>query len=151
MLKPFIASAVVIAMLLTGCGLFPESTFELSQETRLPKWFTLPKGLVRSDVTVSMSYYIDSSGRSVTFELRDIQKNKIAKVKGTQLGLDPLELGVAKAEATSKYSSYEIITINGITEVIEHRRMEPIFYITDDPNVISELKAKYLSKTDRKP
>jgi hypothetical protein len=98
-----------------------------------------------------MSYYIDSSGRSVTFELQDIKKNKIAKVKGTQLGLEPLELGIAKAEASAKYPSYEIININGITEVIEHRKMEPIFYITDDSAVISELKAKYLNKTNQKP
>ena len=24
---------------------------------------------------------------------------------------------------------------NGVTEVFEHRRMEPIFYVTDDPEV----------------
>jgi hypothetical protein len=33
------------------------------------------------------------------------------------------------------YPAYEAITINGITEIIEHRKMEPIFYVTDDPTV----------------
>ena len=28
---------------------------------------------------------------------------------------------------------------NGTTEIIEHRRMEPVFYITDDPEVRRKL------------
>jgi hypothetical protein len=31
----------------------------------------------------------------------------------------------------SAYPLYAIIKANGIVEVVEHRRMEPIFYITD--------------------
>jgi hypothetical protein len=37
------------------------------------------------------------------------------------------------------YPAHEVITVNGITEIIEHRKMEPIFYITDDPAVWKEL------------
>jgi hypothetical protein len=37
------------------------------------------------------------------------------------------------------YPSYELITVNGIIEIIEHRKMEPVFYITDDPAVWKEL------------
>ena len=37
------------------------------------------------------------------------------------------------------YPSYEIISVNGLTEIIEHRRMEPIFYLTDDPHVKQQL------------
>ena len=37
------------------------------------------------------------------------------------------------------YPSYEVITANGITEVIEHRQMEPVFYISDDPRVKEQL------------
>jgi len=29
-----------------GCGWFPESTFELASESRLPKWITLPPDLL---------------------------------------------------------------------------------------------------------
>jgi len=34
---------------------------------------------------------------------------------------------------------YEVLTANGISEVVEHRRMEPIFYINDDPEVRRKL------------
>jgi hypothetical protein len=37
------------------------------------------------------------------------------------------------------YPLYELLTANGITEIIEHRRMEPVFYITDNPEVSRKL------------
>jgi hypothetical protein len=37
------------------------------------------------------------------------------------------------------YPRYEVLTADGVTEVIEHRRLEPIFYITDDPEVRRKL------------
>ncbi len=30
---------------------------------------------------------------------------------------------------------YEVVTVNGITDVIEHRAMEPLFYMSDDREV----------------
>jgi hypothetical protein len=38
------------------------------------------------------------------------------------------------------YPSYEVITIDGLSDVVEHRAMEPTFYMTDDPAVREELK-----------
>jgi hypothetical protein len=35
----------------------------------------------------------------------------------------------------SGYPAYEAITVHGITEIIEHRKMEPIFYVTDEDAV----------------
>jgi hypothetical protein len=40
------------------------------------------------------------------------------------------------------YPSYEIVSIGGVTEIIEHRKMEPIFYVSDDPAVRAELVAR---------
>jgi hypothetical protein len=72
----------LMIVLLCGCRYFPESKFELAPDSRLPKWFTLPKYLSRADVTVQMSYYIEPCGFYVnntgvgcaTFELWDIRK-----------------------------------------------------------------------------
>lgn len=129
----------VACLSLLGCDFFPESTFELASESRLPKWFTLPKELSRSDVTVTMSYYIRPSGRTATFTLLNTKKQKLAEVKGTQTGLEPLTLKKPRPGFPPGYPSYEIITVNGVTEIVEHRKMEPIFYITDDPAVWAEL------------
>ena len=33
------------------------------------------------------------------------------------------------------YPAYTAVTVGGVTEIIEHKRMEPIFSVTDDPAV----------------
>ena len=129
---------VLACQLLTGCGLFPESTFSLANESRLPKWFVLLPNQTRANVTVTMDYYIDSSGRTATFTLRDSSGSVISKVTGKQKGLEPLQRRTRLPGYPEGFPSYEIITVGGITEIIEHRKMEPFFYVTDDPEVKAE-------------
>lgn len=129
---------MLACQLLTGCGLFPESSFSLANESRLPKWFTLLPNQTRANVTVTMDYYIDSSGRTATFTLRDSSGSVISKVTGKQKGLEPLQRSTRLPGYPEGHPSYEIITVGGITEIIEHRKMEPIFYVTDDPEVKAE-------------
>jgi hypothetical protein len=124
---------------IVACEYFPESTFELASESRLPKWNTLPSGLTRVDVSITMNYYIKPWGRSATFILRDNKGKVLAKVYGKEKGYEPLQLKNPPKGFDAGYPAYEIITVNGITEIIEHRKMEPIFYVTDDPAVWKEL------------
>ena len=138
--KLSIAILAAVSLSLLGCDLFPESSFDLGRESRLPKWFTLPPGLSRMDVTVRMSYYIKHTGATATFILKDLKKGKkLAEASGTLKSLEPLTVNDPRSGLTPSYPSYEIITVNGVTEIIEHRRLEPIFYITDDPVVRSKL------------
>ncbi len=48
---------------------------------------------------------------------------------------DPQALEASSGSGRSPYPMDEILTADGITEIIEHRRMERIFYISDDPEV----------------
>lgn len=141
-MKPMFGSValffVAMSMLLAGCSFFPEASFELARESRLPKWFVLPPGLSRTDVTVTMDYYSKASGRTATFILLDEKMQKIAEADGTLQGEKSHNLKNPTAGFPPGYPSYEIVTVNGVTEVIEHRRMEPFFYITDDPAVLAE-------------
>jgi hypothetical protein len=138
--KLFFAIIAAMCLSLLGCEDLPESSFELATESRLPKWFTLPPGLARSDVTVMMSYYVKQSGRTSTFKLLDARKKKLAELNGTQKGMEPLKRKTPQPGFSPGYPIYEIVTVNGITEIIEHRQMESIFYITDDPTVWAEFK-----------
>src|SRR5215510_9756819 len=127
-------------LLLIGCSLLPESSFELASESRLPRWFTLPSGRSRSEVRVKMDYYLNSVGSTATFLLSDKKGWRLAKVNGKVRDLEPL---TRKANPDPRgYPRYEVITVGAVTEVIEHRRAEPIFYITDDPDVLSELVSR---------
>ena len=87
----------------------------------------------RGDVAVEMCYFVGSSGRTSTFVLRDKKtRAKLADVHGSDRGLYPLTARNTES-APNEYPSYEVVTVDGITEVVEHRRMEPVFYISDDP------------------
>jgi len=133
----FLKWSGVIAMVLclTGCI---ESSFELAEESRLPNWFDMPPGLTRDDLKVTLDYY--TNGQAV-FKL--YEKNKLLSLqeaKGTSRGNKPIQLKNPPAGFPKHYPMYQVITVGGKTDVIEHRKMEPIFYITDDPEILRELE-----------
>ena len=90
-------------------------------------------------MALTMDYYIGPNGRTATFFLRNARTGKkIAKAEGTLKGLEPLNLENVHGPPYN-HPQYEIITVGRTTEVIEHRKTEPIFYVTDDPSVLSKL------------
>lgn len=115
-------------LLVKGCEYFPESSFELANDSRLPKWIVLPSGLGRSDVSLTMNYPSLPIMNDAQFILKDRHGKVIAKVSGKKQDL-------STGRSLSDYPAYVTITVNGVTDIIEHRRMEPIFYVTDDPAV----------------
>lgn len=63
----------------------------------------------------------------------------IARMNGKTRADGPIRLKDPRPGFPNDYPSYEVITVKGITDIIEHRKMEPVFYVTDDPAVWSEL------------
>ena len=139
----FFAGLTILGSAIVGCEYFPESTFELASESRLPKWITLPPGLTRADVSITMSLYYSFWGGNVKFILQDKKGGTLTKVYGEANGRGPLYLNHPPQGFPPGYSAYEVITINGITDIVELRKPEPIFYITDDPAVWKELGVGY--------
>ena len=135
----FVALIIAGSAIAIGCEWIPESTFELASESRLPKWITLPSGLTRADVSITMSYYIKRWGNDAKFLIQDRKGQTLKKVYGTVKGSEPPHLEHPQPGFPPGYPSFSIITVNGITEIIEHRQPEPIFYITDDLAVWKEL------------
>jgi hypothetical protein len=71
--------------------------------------------------------------------LRDAKGKTLTKVSGKVRGRGPNQLKESRPGSPTGYPSYEVITVNGMTEIIEHRKMEPTFYVSDDPAVRKEL------------
>jgi hypothetical protein len=115
-----------LCLVIKGCEYFPESTFQLANDSRLPKWVTIPPGLTRADISVTMNYYSMPIVDDAQFILKDRNGKVLAKVSGKTKDLRPEGSPFA-------YPAYVVITVNGATDIIEHRKMEPIFYVTDDP------------------
>jgi hypothetical protein len=125
--------------LLVGCSPVRgciDSSFGLSPESPIPIWFKLPGDKNRKDVTVSMDYWSGPFGRTATFTLRDDAGRELDRVTGTKFGSHPIRSNPGGAT----YPSYELITSEGVLEVIEHRRMEPIFYVNRDRAVRERLE-----------
>ena len=122
---------------LSGCL---ESSFELSPESRLPKWFEVPEGIPRSEIRVTMDYHSTFDGAEAVFKL--YQKGKYFSLKSvTVIPRAPYAnyLKNPPAGFPKGYPKYVVITVDGVTDIIEHRKMEPIFYLTDDPAIWKEL------------
>ena len=127
----YLFGAVIVAGSLAGCEYIPESTFQLAKQSRVPKWITLPAGVARADVSLELDYYVTPLGGRAKFILRDSRKQAIGKQYGNTPCTEPLRLKNARLlDAT-----YEPVTVDGVTEIMEHRQMEPGFYVTDDPAV----------------
>ncbi len=124
---------LMVALCISSCAMSGcvESTFDLASESRLPKWITLPAGLTRADVSVTLIYY---TGTHTKFILKDKKGNNLAEIDGKATSRYPLLLRKPQQEG-DRDPPYEVVVANGITEVIEHKRMEPIFYVNDDPAV----------------
>src|SRR5664279_1386654 len=86
----FFAGLTILGSAIVGCEYFPESTFQLASESRLPKWITLPPGLTRADVSITMSLYYSFWGGNVKFILQDKKGGTLTKVYGENKGDKPL-------------------------------------------------------------
>jgi hypothetical protein len=115
-------SLAIVCSVNIGCESLSESTFKLADESSLPKWVTLPPGLTRADVSLTMSYYIRPWGNSAQFILQDKNRQVIKKENGKMRCKEPFQLKGSQQGSSSGYPTYEPITINGITEIIEHRK-----------------------------
>jgi hypothetical protein len=116
-----------------------ESQFELADESRVPKWFVVEAGKDRTQWDVTMTYWIGPSGRTATFELRG-PEGRVRSVVGTQSGEAPLTIPPTKAGEPPDYPSFEVVTAEGATEIIEHRTYGTKFYVNDDPAVREALE-----------
>jgi hypothetical protein len=136
-----IRSVVLVALLAAACSPTRgciESSFTLSPESRLPKWFA-STGVPRAEATVTMDYWGGPIGSTATFILRDGRGRRVARIVGQLQGTEPLSLTPRGPTGPIPYPMYEVITVDGVIDVIEHRRMEDVFYVTDDPEVRAKL------------
>jgi hypothetical protein len=130
-----VIKASLLLLIINVCGCI-ESRFQLSPESRLPKWFEIPNGMSRDDLTVTMTQYTFGD---VVFELYD--KNRffnLKEVTGDARGGYPLSIKKAPSGFPPDHPMYVGYTVNGVKDIVEYRAPGPIFYMADDPNIWQE-------------
>lgn len=132
----------LLAMMFSLAGCL-ESSFQLSDESRLPKWFVVPEGRNRRDFTVQMDLHSTFGGGKDVFKLRGKIKfyyiKKYTVANSEQPDIQSRQLKTPPEGFPKGYPRYKVVTINNITDIIELRKMEPLFYMTDDPKIWKEL------------
>ena len=132
------ATGIAFCILLSGCGYFPESEFTLSSDARLPRWFQQPSGVAREDLSISASYYV---GHYVVFVLRnDRTGRQLGKVRAEILNKTSLRLPNSRRQ-DGITPNYDVVRADGIVDILEFSRIEPVFEMVDDPDVRSKLLA----------
>jgi hypothetical protein len=121
-----------LCSLSTGCFLLEESSFQLANDSRLPRWASLPPQSRRDSFSLTMTYYVVPS-RHAQFVLTDQHGSAIESDSGEMKC--PHSFHLHGSSRDSDYPAYEAISVRGVTEIVEHKKMEPVFSITDDPAV----------------
>lgn len=129
-----------------GCDLrygFVESEFQLSAQSRLPMWFTIPQSYSRKDLNVTITFYthpiFENKVRMIVYGPAPERRKLMEKIAVSRW--HPItEQQFEKQQGYGVYPSYLIITVDGIEEIFEHRSKGNILYITDDPQVTYILK-----------
>jgi len=111
-----------------------EATFVLAPDSRLPSWVSIPNNLQRSDVVVVLKYLTPSrQSDDAVVEIQDRQGRRLSSVHGQFCWHPTMQTKKNKFGGfdPDAYPLYAYVTVNGIVEVIEHRK-EPIFRISDN-------------------
>lgn len=125
-------------------GYFPESSFTLSPDSRLPNWFSVPNEYDRKDLTVEIYYYAPWFGKTnlSTILIGPPPTNQKLDKKYGVVEWHPISKNNLDS-GTNRYPSYHIAKVGEIIELVEHKAMEPTFYISDDPELTKSLSQRH--------
>lgn len=139
-LAPTVVNARVVMVLiflwtmasaLHGCV---EARFALASESRFPIWFAAAE--TRGQVTLTYLTPNHSSPDAV-LEMK-VGNGKTLSVRG-QACWHPI-MRTRGSPDRSSYPMYRYLLADGKVEVIEHRQMEPVFWISDNPRFLKEAR-----------
>jgi len=132
----FLCLLVVSSVLLTGCL---ESSFNISDDSRLPVWLDIPEDMDRENLVVRLDYY--TSGKAV-FSLIDKRNRKLLdKVVARVRDSKPLEQDGTSWPMGERavYPIYSVVTFEEVSEIVEHMVRGPVFSIPESGEVISNI------------
>jgi hypothetical protein len=108
-----------------------ESSFELAADSRLPNWIEVQDGASRRDYRLTLDCYSTFSGGEFVFKL--YKKGSFFKIQKATADLSRIKEIVQDDSLVKKdkYPKYFAVTIDGIVDIVELRKMEPVFYMTE--------------------
>jgi hypothetical protein len=126
----------LLCVCVTNCGSFPESSFELAGQCRIPRLFKSDIKLDRGQLSVTLNTYAEKRGRIAEFVLFGPGRKKLDTIRATERGLEPIKAPAGQ----EKYSYFDVVTSDGVTDVIGYEyRGGAKFCPIDDPSILKAL------------
>lgn len=140
MSREFCLAAIVVMLgILTSCSWFPESSFILSAESRLPRWIKLG-GVPRGDVTVLIDLIAPPISKSYArITVLDRSRKVVKRVDAVTTSLVKSGDGREARNSTNNYPHFQVASVRGSVDIFEHRQEGNVFYMCDDAAVWATL------------
>ena len=137
----------ILLIALTACSSrgCVESEFHLAKDSKLPVWFQIPDGMNRQDLDVSLTYYTTGPADITLLDIREGKSKPIIKIKGEYKHHPEYWTWAQKDWPKRSQPGYVVITVNSLSEIIEHKKMEPLFYISNEEAVQRTIAKKHAS------
>lgn len=130
---------LALLLLLCSCALngCVESRFSLAAGSRMPSWFASAE----AGVGVTLTYLTPSSSSDdVVLEVKGGSKSRLVRGQACWHPIMRTRKGRDGGIDYSSYPMYRYILAEGKIEVVEHRQMEPLFWVSDDPLLLKQAR-----------
>lgn len=131
-------AAMILAAALSGCYVpgrgFAESQFDLVLDSRLPKFFDPGGHISPVGYKARTEYY--SSPQSVRVIIHDPSGHKVFDKQG-KYWWHPLD---DKEHPAAHYPNHTVVSFDGVVDILEQRRPEPVEHLSDEKRLWDALK-----------
>lgn len=109
-----------------------ESEFHLAKDSRLPVWFHIPDGMNRQDLDVILTYYTTGPAEMTLLDIRGGNSKSLITIKGENKHHPEYWAWAQQDWPKRSHPGFVVINVNGVSEIIEHKKMEPLFYVSNE-------------------
>jgi hypothetical protein len=124
--------------MLSGCYVpgrgYAESQFDLVLDSRLPKFFDPAGHINPAGYKARVEFY--SSPNSVRVIIRDPSGRKAFDKQSTSWWWHPKGPQPGHGQ-NPVYPNHTVVSFDGVLDIFEQRRAEPVLYLSDDPKLWS--------------
>ena len=101
----------------------------------------IAEGIERKDVVVTLTYYTDGDVKISMHRREAGWFSTIQSVSGTSKWHPEYWAWAQEDWPARSYPGFTVIEVKGSTEIIEHKKMEPIFHLLSEEQVQNVLRA----------
>lgn len=105
----------------------------------------------REDLDVILTYYTMGPADLTLRDIRNGNSKSLKRIKAENKHHPEYWAWAQKDWPARSHPGYVVLSVGSVSEIIEHRKMEPIFYVSDESAVQNSIKGKIPHNNALKP